>query len=190
MPIHHFDIRAHETQKGNHAIPRGVHAHMPQQQIGTRRDAGADQEKSGAGNIRRHVDPGSGQTPAAGQADAGTLPAHGVTKPRQHTFGVIARRRGFGGAGLALRKQTRQQHTGFDLGADNRQDVIHTVQGCAAMNAQRTGSICAAIDPRAHRRQRLGHPPHGAFRQRNITDQCGIKRLTRQHAGHKPHGGA
>ena len=82
---------------------------MPDGEIRILCNRGADQKEGRRRDVCRHVDIGCDELAATLEADAVAAGLHLVTKTAQHALGVVARRCGFGHAGLAVRVKPREQ---------------------------------------------------------------------------------
>ena len=183
------DVGAHRPQHVQQPSAARVHAHPPEHQLGTRHDAGGDDEERRRGEIRGHLDVARLQREAAEDRGLARDEGTGRTERRQHALAVVAGGMRLAHVRLAICVQARQQQRRLHLRAGHRQGVVDAAQRLAATDPQRRAAILG-LDHRAHRRQRLDHPPHRPRRQRRIADQHAVEALARQQAGEQAHRGA
>ena len=184
------EVRAHGTQDVDHADPGRIHADLLERHVGTWRDAGTDQKEGRRGDIAWHRDRRGPEPTAAVKTDAIVAAPHLVAERRQHAFGVIAGRRRFADAGLAVGIQPREQQARFDLRTGHRHHVIDPDQGTGGPDVQRRRTLIAAVDAGAHARKRISDAPHRPPRQRCIAGQRRREGLTAQQTAQQPHRGA
>ena len=183
------DVGAHGTQHVQHADTRGVHAHMTQDEIRAGADGRCHQEEGCRRDVGRHVHPRRTQHLPAAHRRRGPLAPHLHAEGRQHPFGMVARGRRFRDARLAVGIQPGQQQRRLHLGAGHRQLQVHGREPVHRLHLQRRLAVLA-VDARAHPRERIDHPPHGAARQAGIAHHPGGKALAGQNAAQEPHRGA
>ena len=183
------DVRSHRTQHVQQAGAARIHADPAQQQLRARHQGGRDDEERRGRNIRRHADIARLQREAAQQGRFARHERTGHAERGEHAFAVVAGGMRLAHVGLAIRVQAGQQQRGFHLRACDRQAGVDALQRPSAADAQRRAAAIG-FDQRAHRRQRLDHPPHRPLRQGRVADQHAVEALPGQQPGQQPHRGA
>ena len=102
---------------------------------------------------------------------------------------MVPRGAGFGHAGGALGKESRQQHRGFDLCTGDRGQVVDAPKPCAGDGERSQISPTAPRNGCAHLPQRSDDPPHGPSSDRFVPRQDREKRLAGQHTGEQANAG-
>ena len=188
--ILHGQIGAHQPQDVQDAGAGRVQPDVTQQQVGARRDRGADDEERGRRDVGRHVDRGGPQRLTATQPHRRAVAFDGDAEAPKHPLGVVAARSRLDDRGHAVGIQARQQHRRLDLGTGHRHPVVDRGEPARRPDAHRRRAALSGRYPGAHPRQRLGHPAHRAPAQAFVTDQHRLERLAGQQAHQQPHRGA
>ena len=183
-----LDLHAHAREHVQHHRARRIQQHRIHHQVRARKQRRRAQEKRNRRQISRHVSLHRVQLLSAAHAHPVAVARHLGAEGPQRQLGVVAGAHRLNHRGLALGKQTGQQHAALHLRAGHRRLILHRLQ-LRAMDGQRRAAI-VRLDLRAHLLQRVDHPAHRPLAQRRVANHHAGKRLRGHHAAQHAHGRA